>query len=491
MNKCKQIILLGITLLFTAVVSQAQVPNIDAGKSSCFHFRDGEFIVAQFTDMHWTPTSDRIAETEQVIRSVVTLEQPDMILLTGDIVTGQPAAEGWQSLVEIFNSLQTPFVVALGNHDPEEMNAEEIYEILKASPYFANPHASRGTSDYFDGSLGIESSQKDGKAAYIYFFNSHNKPAIRDHGTYDKIKWEQIEWYRKTSRENAELYNNGEPIPALAFFHIPVTEYRMLKDDVKTYGNWEEGIASGEINSGLFSSFLDMGDMMGAFVGHDHNNDFIGIYKDVALAFGRCSGLDAYGDLARGGRIIKLFEGERRFETWVTTPAGREATYYYPSGFNSEDEANMDYSPAIKVAPKEQGVSYTYYEGKFKKVADIAQGKEIKSGTMPYISIAEAPVEDHFAYDFKAYIQIPERGLYRFYTYSDDGSVLYIDNQIVVDNDGGHSARKREGVIALEAGIHELQLLYFEDYMGQTLEVGITGRNISERKIPAEMLFVR
>ena len=42
-------------------------------------------------------------------------------------------------------------------------------------------------------------------------------------------------------------------------------------------------------------------------------------------------------------------------------------------------------------------------------------------------------------------MKIPERGVYRFYTFSDDGSKLYIDGKLIVDNDGGHSGRRAEG----------------------------------------------
>ena len=99
---------------------------------------------------------------------------------------------------------------------------------------------------------------------------------------------------------------------------------------------------------------------------------------------------------------------------------------------------------------------------------------------MKNFSIEEVAVPDHFAYDFRTLVKIPERGVYRFYTFSDDGSKLYIDGKLIVDNDGGHSGRRAEGKVALEAGYHELHLLYFEDYMGQELEVGYSGRNVLE-----------
>ncbi|MCE8855255.1 metallophosphatase, partial [Bacteroides fragilis] len=135
-------------------------------------------------------------------------------------------------------------------------------------------------------------------------------------------------------------------------------------------------------------------------------------------------------------------------------------------------------------------VAYTYYEGKCKRVAGIASCLKVKEGVMKNISIKEAAVADHFAYDFHTLIQIPEKGIYRFYTFSDDGSMLYIDGKLVVDNDGGHSARRAEGKIALEKGFHELHLLYFEDYMGQELEVGFSGLDFPEVPLQDEMLFL-
>lgn len=71
-----------------------------------------------------------------------------------------------------------------------------------------------------------------------------------------------------------------------------------------------------------------------------------------------------------------------------------------------------------------------------KRVADIAACNKVKEGVMKNFSIEEAAVPDHFAYDFRTLVKIPERGVYRFYTFSDDGSKLYIDGKLIVDNDG-------------------------------------------------------
>ena len=63
----------------------------------------------------------------------------------------------------------------------------------------------------------------------------------------------------------------------------------------------------------------------------------------------------------RGGRVIEMYEGERRFDSWVTTPHGKEFAFYYPSGITSIDE-ERPYLPAVNVKPKKHGVNYTYYD---------------------------------------------------------------------------------------------------------------------------------
>lgn len=59
-----------------------------------------------------------------------------------------------------------------------------------------------------------------------------------------------------------------------------------------------------------------------------------------------------------------------------------------------------------------------------------------------------------------------------------------------MDNDGSHSERRRDGKVALEAGFHDIEVRYFEDYMGQMLKVGWCSRNIPEEELPAGVLFI-
>lgn len=473
-----------ITLLLLLLSWPLSAQNTDK-----LSFVDGTFKVLQLTDVHYMPQSDRCAETLSTLRQVIAQEQPQLVVLSGDIVTGEPAWEGWKAVTALMAELKTPFVITQGNHDGEYLSRSEMYDFFCKSPYYIG---TKGPADIKGcGNCVLPLYGADGQTpqALIYCIDSNDYPADKRYGHYDWIDYSQVSWYRAQSQAFTQA--QGKPLPALAFFHIALPEYRDIATDGKTFGNFnEKAVCSSDINSGLFASMLQMDDVMGVFVGHDHDNDFIGINRGIALAYGRVSGADAYGSLTRGGRVILLYEGERRFDTWITTPNGREGTYYYPSGFNSIDEEKAAYLPALRKKAGKQGVAYTYREGKCKRVADIAKAKVVKEGTMSNISIDQAPVKDHFAYEFSTYMQIPKRGIYRFYTFSDDGSQLLIDGRLVVDNDGGHSERRAEGQVALEAGLHHVQVLYFEDYMGETLQVGYAGKDVPETVLPASQLFV-
>lgn len=146
----------------------------------------------------------------------------------------------------------------------------------------------------------------------------------------------------------------------------------------------------------------------------------------------------------------------------------------------------------VAASASQPGVRYTYYEGTFSRVDDIRGERPVATGILPEPSIDGAPQEDHFAYRFEGLIRIPEQGVWEFATKSDDGSVLLIDGRRVVDNDGSHAAVTATGRVALAAGLHRFELLYFEDYEGQELSWGWRAPGSGEfSPVPAEHLFVK
>jgi hypothetical protein len=67
-----------------------------------------------------------------------------------------------------------------------------------------------------------------------------------------------------------------------------------------------------------------------------------------------------------------------------------------------------------------------------------------------------------FAIDYSGRFWIADPGLYTFALLSDDGSKLYIDDRLVIDNDGVHAPLEKTGVVELAGGLHRLRVSYFQ-----------------------------
>ncbi|MGM9803296.1 MAG: GH92 family glycosyl hydrolase [Muribaculaceae bacterium] len=167
---------------------------------------------------------------------------------------------------------------------------------------------------------------------------------------------------------------------------------------------------------------------------------------------------------------------------------------YEPSRTMSITATKAEYAPPAQLSEQEQaaltqGIEYSYYEGPFLVVEDI-KGTPIATGTMPEPSISNPRQPDHFAFVFEGYIMLPETGIYTFSTTSDDGSVLLIDGNLVVDNNESHAAVRATGLAALQKGLHRFTIKYFDDYEGESFAWGwkTPGSNTMSR-IPASALF--
>ncbi|HZM09904.1 MAG TPA: PA14 domain-containing protein [Candidatus Limnocylindrales bacterium] len=67
-----------------------------------------------------------------------------------------------------------------------------------------------------------------------------------------------------------------------------------------------------------------------------------------------------------------------------------------------------------------------------------------------------------FAIDYTGNFYISDPGKYRFLIASDDGSKLYIDDKLIIDNDGLHILKPEEGKLTLKGGIHRIRVSYFQ-----------------------------
>ena len=327
MNKILIFIILSFLLL-----NQVSAKSPDILKFSSA----GQFKIVQFTDTHIDLIKGSNLEVYQTIRRVIEIEKPDLAILTGDIVTQNDPQEAYRKLSDVFASCHLPWAMVFGNHDSEHnFTREQLADFLPGLPFCLN----NDQGDLTENSNFILQVYGENKKlqALIYGMDSNSystlKPNVDGYGWFS---FSQISGYIRDSKEFTRL-NNNVPLPALAFFHIPVPEYNNAWNPKKTVviGSKNEDVSCANLNSGMFAAMLECGDVMGIFVGHDHTNDYIGLCNNIALAYGRVTKkMKDPADPLAGGRVIVLKEGRREFDTWIREAGGKKVlACTYPNSF--------------------------------------------------------------------------------------------------------------------------------------------------------------
>lgn len=131
------------------------------------------------------------------------------------------------------------------------------------------------------------------------------------------------------------------------------------------------------------------------------------------------------------------------------------------------------------------GLHYEYYEiAGIAALPDFDALTPASTGTISTADLSVREHDDHFALRFSGYLSIEVGGDYTFYTSSDDGSQLFIDGSLVVDNDGLHEVEEQSGVISLSSGYHLIVVTMFEADGGEILETSWAGPDTVGSKIP-------
>ena len=325
------LLVLGICFL------HAQKPELKFGE-------DKTFKIVQFTDVHWIYNDSRSDIAGERMNEVLDAEKPDFVIYTGDLIFGKPAKESLLKALEPVITRKIPFAVTWGNHDDEQgMSRQELFDLIKDIPNNLTSTV-QGITGVTNFVLPVKSADGKKESAVLYVFDSNSYSTLPKKVVdgYGWIALDQIDWYTKTSKE-LTAKNGGQPIPSLAFFHIPLPEYHEAVLDEKAYllGTRKEVACAPKINTGLGASMLQAGDVMGVFVGHDHVNDYVVNWRGILLGYGRYTGgSTVYHDIPQGNgaRIIELTEGKRAFKTWERIAGGKIINEVnYPSDFIKED----------------------------------------------------------------------------------------------------------------------------------------------------------
>jgi 3',5'-cyclic AMP phosphodiesterase CpdA len=318
--------------------------TINAQKAPFLKFHeDGKFKIVQFTDVHLkVENPQRCDSVLNMMRTILSNEKPDLVVLTGDVCTSEIVKEAWATVTKPMIEAKIPWAAVFGNHDHEhKFTNKQIMDYLMTLPYNLSQYGPPNISGSGNYVLEIKGAKSNKTKNLLYCFDSNAYTWDREDeelGKYGWIMFDQIQWYREKSKQYTKK-NYNIPYPALAFFHIPLPEYSLIKGFKTTVGDRDEEVCSPKINSGMYNAMLESKDVMGTFCGHDHNNNYIGTLNNIALAYGCKTGKDSYGKNEKGGRVIVLYEGERKFDTWITTLAEPQKYFVtYPDSFKKEKQ---------------------------------------------------------------------------------------------------------------------------------------------------------
>ena len=314
---------------------------VSTNAQKLFFNADSTFKIVQFTDVHYEHENQKSDTTLLLIGRILDAENPDLIVFTGDIVTSRPVVDGWNVITKFAIDRHIPFAVTFGNHDDEyDLTRSDLAHLITQYPLNVNRVREEETGDILNNVLQIYGSKHRMKTkSTLYLIDSKAYSTIDGVEGYGWISTETIDWYKKQSSWYTSD-NNLQPVPSLAFFHIPLPEYSEAFDDDKNirFGDRLEKECAPELNSGMLLAMKEMRDIIGVFTGHDHVNDYIVDYYDIALAYGCFSGWKTtYVPEINGARVIVLKEGEREFDTWIHLLDGSiKHNVSYPQDFKSK-----------------------------------------------------------------------------------------------------------------------------------------------------------
>lgn len=333
MKKALSLILSVIMMLSFCVCTLAAEENDGALRFG----EDGKFKIMQINDTQ--DTHNLRDRTAKFIKKAIETEKPDLVVIVGDMLydaylcaNEETIPQALRCLGDIINETKTPFAVTFGNHDHD---LEDIVSIKEMADVFLEyEYCVNGTDGCDPGTYNIPILSSDGSsyALNVYMMDTNNKNP--DVGGYQGVYPYQVQWYKDKSDE-LKAGNGGKAVPSILFQHIPTKEiYQLLEVADKTEaatavysadeGQWyklsEEKIidrATGmgevpcpenlDVVTGQYEAWLEKGDIVGAFFGHDHVNNFVGKTDDgIVMGYNGGTGFKTYG--SGNNRSVRIFE---------------------------------------------------------------------------------------------------------------------------------------------------------------------------------------
>lgn len=301
---------------------------------------DGSFRILMISDIQETLNYD--SRTLVGMRLMMDELKPDLVILGGDNVDGRYVKryDEFRKYMDIFTApmeeRKIPWMHIFGNHDYDvDVSAEEQQKIYEAYPYCISSH-SKGISGVSNYMIPIMTHDSGAVAYAVYAFDSKYKDAelrpsvkckdlllpVREssYHKWDSVHFDQQMWYWNLSCELEK--KEGHKVRAMAVMHVPPQEIMMTvnnPEETGYKGYTDEKIQSSMLNSGVYSTMLERGDVEIIAAGHIHKNTSDGVFGGIRFTLDACVGFAPKSfDDRRGGRVFDLNE-DGTYETYMYT----------------------------------------------------------------------------------------------------------------------------------------------------------------------------
>jgi alpha-L-fucosidase len=155
--------------------------------------------------------------------------------------------------------------------------------------------------------------------------------------------------------------------------------------------------------------------------------------------------------------------------------------------FVRNDATNFRSAVQFIVAPT-PGLRMRRFRGGFITVRAMDALEPVEERIVERLGLPKDHPPDQFGLIFEGFIEAPRDGIYTFSLRSDDGSVLQLHQELLIDRDGAASWEWHQGRIALAAGWHPIRLAYYDISGEERLQVRWSGPGFAEEDIPASRL---
>ncbi|PYF75061.1 family 20 glycosylhydrolase [Pedobacter nutrimenti] len=176
------------------------------------------------------------------------------------------------------------------------------------------------------------------------------------------------------------------------------------------------------------------------------------------------------------GTVPNLQSAELSYPYLVPGPGTLKIAAFSPGGSRT-DIYTLNYKQQSFFKPVQEkdlksGLHLDFYNASIKGVTNLP-AKPDRVLTVPNVIIPDGLETGGKAFGAKlsGYIEVPQTSVYSFFLTADDGANLYIEGEKVVDNDGWHAPLQKSGQIALQKGLHPIEVKFVEGGGGYTLKL--------------------